>query len=401
MANSNPPTNRPRPPAAPNRPAGAPRPPTSAPARRRRWRIAPPAGANLNGAVFVITAVVVVVVAALLAFGYWDSYIRPAREAAVVVGDRSYNMTYFARRLRDRVESPTSAGLTLQQLPSLPARLGDEIVVEEVLVQRAGMLGLGVSDDEIDGTMAEQLSVPFSRDEQGQIQRTAIFTSSVRNALRRSGLSLAEFRRAAHAQALRTEMRQYFQRGVPAQAPAVRIRQIVVTDEAKAKELKQQLDGGADFAELAAANNLDTTVRANAGLREWTPKGGLPVAVEQAITDLPLGQVSDPIQDGDSYSIVRIEERADSREISEQERSALASKQFDDWMTEQRRALNARNYLALAGDDRIRYALEESGAIQTVQERSPGGANPLGGPGTVPQPRPVLPGSQPPAGGNP
>lgn len=313
-----------------------------------------------------VTGLVVLVVGLLVGYGYWNSYIRPARAPAVRVGERTYDMAYFARRMKAALNDPT-AGAASQQVFSLPQRLAQDIVDEEVFLQRAHTLGVGVSDAEIDRSLAERLGVAYMPDAEGNVMATPAFASAVRTALQRSGLTLAEFRRAAHAQRLRTAVRQHFQNQIPKELPAVRLRQLAVADEARAKELKQQIEAGADFAQLASAFSEDALTKEKGGLRDWAPQGYLPAEFERLAYSLPLGQLSEPFQNAGLWVILRVEERQDAREVGEQERDQLVTRRVNEWLADQRKMLGAVHYLDKR--DREMYALEHSGAIDILRRR--------------------------------
>jgi parvulin-like peptidyl-prolyl isomerase len=366
----------------PGKPA-VPAPKSTAPARSSArstpfWQRVP-ALTNQPATFIIAFAVVVVAVVALVAFGYWNSYVGPGRAAAVRVGDKTYNMSYFARRMKATINDPVSSGVSASQILSLPEQLATDIIEEEVLLQRASTLGVGASDAEIDGLMAEKLAVVFSKDDSGNIQSTPAFANSIRNALQRSGLSLAEYRRSVHAQQLRIAVRKHFENQIPKETPAVLLRQIAVADEAKAKELKTQIEGGADFAALVAALSEDSLTKDKGGLRDWAPKGFLPEEFEKEAYTLPIGGVSTPFQSSGKWVLYRVEERQDARELTEQERTQLASKQMSDWLDEQRKSLTTRSYLD--DQDRQEYALDHSGALEFIRNSNPAGRPTLPIPG--------------------
>lgn len=83
---------------------------------------------------------------------------------------------------------------------------------------------------------------------------------------------------------------------------------ILVADEAKAKELKAQIDGGADFAELAKANSSDTGSAVNGGDLGWFGTGMMVKPFEDAVVALKPGQVSDPIKTDFGWHIIKLNE---------------------------------------------------------------------------------------------
>jgi parvulin-like peptidyl-prolyl isomerase len=355
------------------------------------------------------TTVVILLVVGVLAYGYWDTYIRPAREAAVKVGDRTDNMTYFVKRLKLAL-SESGPSLNAAQIAAMPTQLAQQIIDEEVLLQRAKSLGVSVSNDDIDAYLAEQQGIPFTRDAAGHIQHSAAFENAVRSRLEASGLTLAEYRRAMHGELLQQQVRKHFEDTLPEALPAVHLRKITVADEAKAKDVKQRLDGGADFAQIAASESTDTATKSAGGLQDWTPVDLLPTELQQAVNSLSAGQVSDPIKVDNGYTIVKVEEKTDSRQLTDKDRTALADKQLNDWMTQQRAELHAKSYMV--DKARQNYALDKSDAVAIAARNSenapgqglPGGQtipiSPGGGlPSSMPQTSPGGTGGAAPSGG--
>lgn len=345
----------------------------------RGWRRVP-ALANHPATFIAATVLVILAVVVLVTLGYWNSNIRPGRETAVKVGSETYDMTYFTRRMRAILNDPVSAGTSQSQILALPEKLAKDIIEEEVFLQRANTLGVGVSDSEIDGMLAERLGVAFSIDGNGGVQNTPAFASAVRNVLKLSGLSLAEYRRSIHAQELRIAVRKYFDSQIPGETPAVLLRQLAVNDKAKAEELKQQIEGGADFASLASSLSEDSLTKNQGGLRDWAPKGFLPDEFEKPAYTLPVGKVSDPFESSGKWVIVRVEERQETRELTSQERDQAVTKRLANWVDEQSKDLNAKSYLD--DNDRKTYALSHSGAIDRIRNTNPAGGQRLPIPGS-------------------
>ena len=95
--------------------------------------------------------------------------------------------------------------------------------------------------------------------------------------------------------------------------PQIVGRQIVVTDKAKAQALLTQARGGADFAELARANSTENKDRggALAPLDGTQPRpvlqAALPTAVGEAAFRLTGGGITDVIESGGKFYIVKVE----------------------------------------------------------------------------------------------
>lgn len=82
---------------------------------------------------------------------------------------------------------------------------------------------------------------------------------------------------------------------------------ILVETEEKAKELVAELDGGADFAELARANSTGPT-GPNGGLLGWFGKGRMVAAFEEAVATMEPGDLSAPVQTQFGWHVIKLNE---------------------------------------------------------------------------------------------
>ncbi len=83
---------------------------------------------------------------------------------------------------------------------------------------------------------------------------------------------------------------------------------ILVETEEKAKELKAQLDGGADFAELAKVNSTDTGSGANGGDLGWFGVGMMVKPFEDAVIAATAGKVTDPVKSDFGFHLILVKE---------------------------------------------------------------------------------------------
>lgn len=82
---------------------------------------------------------------------------------------------------------------------------------------------------------------------------------------------------------------------------------ILVATEEQAKDLKAQLDGGADFAELAKANSTDGSA-AGGGDLGWFGPGMMVKPFEDAVIALQPGQISAPVQTQFGWHLILLAE---------------------------------------------------------------------------------------------
>lgn len=86
---------------------------------------------------------------------------------------------------------------------------------------------------------------------------------------------------------------------------------ILVETEDEAKEIKAQLDDGADFAELAREKSTGPS-GPNGGALGWFGKGQMVPEFEAAVLELEKGQVSDPVQTQFGWHLVTLNDKRKS-----------------------------------------------------------------------------------------
>ncbi len=86
---------------------------------------------------------------------------------------------------------------------------------------------------------------------------------------------------------------------------------ILVETEDEAKEIKTQLDDGADFAELAREKSTGPS-GPNGGVLGWFGKGRMVPEFEAAVLELEVGQISDPVQTQFGWHVIILNDQRKS-----------------------------------------------------------------------------------------
>ncbi|MDX1655121.1 MAG: peptidylprolyl isomerase [Candidatus Competibacteraceae bacterium] len=86
------------------------------------------------------------------------------------------------------------------------------------------------------------------------------------------------------------------------------VRTIVVADQAQARRLIRQLQAGGSFPALARQRSLDSNSAQQGGDLGWVVPGNLPQPLGQALEGLEPGQISQPIDLGQAWAILKLEE---------------------------------------------------------------------------------------------
>jgi peptidyl-prolyl cis-trans isomerase C len=86
-------------------------------------------------------------------------------------------------------------------------------------------------------------------------------------------------------------------------------RHILVDNEAKAKELRDKIAAGADFAQLAKENSLDTGSKEQGGLLGYLTPAQLVPEFGDKISKMQKGELSEPIKTQFGWHVIKLEDR--------------------------------------------------------------------------------------------
>lgn len=89
----------------------------------------------------------------------------------------------------------------------------------------------------------------------------------------------------------------------------VSARHILVDTEAEAKALKEKIDKGADFAQLAKENSKDPGSKEDGGNLGYFGHGQMVPQFEEVVFKLKKGEVSDPVKTQFGWHLVKLEDR--------------------------------------------------------------------------------------------
>ncbi len=107
------------------------------------------------------------------------------------------------------------------------------------------------------------------------------------------------------------EMETYYER----MKTEVEASHILVEDEETANEVKEKLDGGEDFADLASEYSTDGSAEQGGELGFFGP-GAMDADFEEAAYNLEVDEVSDPVETQFGYHIIKV---TDKREVEDVE----------------------------------------------------------------------------------
>jgi len=292
----------------------------------------------------------------IIGYAFWDDYWeeqgRPG-STAIQVEDTHYRLDYFASRLTMYVDQVSAQNPEAAQPNSALPAVSALLIQEETVRRFAGEMEVTATDDEIREEIASRLGI--TADDES-------FDVVLQQQLAGMELSETDYRQMVEAAVLANKLREKFLAEVPASAESVHYRQILVSEQAIADDIKQQIEGGGDFAALAAENSLDPATKDNGGDVGWVPRGVLDASTEELLFVLEPGEIITlPI--GGGVMLVEMLEKDGDHPVEEDRKEPLAVRLLTDWVREKQQTLSIVNYMDIVGggdQGKIEWALNRA-----------------------------------------
>ena len=242
---------------------------------------------------------------------------------AVVVNDDIIMESEVLKRKQDIIRTINRQQAAMPPEDELLRQVVESLIMESIQMQIGERAGVRIDDNTLNQTMeriAQQNNLSLEQFKQ-QLQADGVSYQETREQIRDEMIStrVREGRVGARIQITEQEIQNYLtsEAGkkqleaayllghillqVPEDASAAE----VAKAEAKAKDLQRQLNTGADFATLAAANSDDPSA-ASGGAMEWRKESQLPSVFLEYVPRLMIGEVSDPIRSPNGFHLIKL-----------------------------------------------------------------------------------------------
>ena len=323
--------------------------------------------------------------------------VPPAPDVWAVVNGEAVKRDEVEKYYRSRVTRETQEPSQEEAL-SLKLNILDELINNEILLERAKKLSLEASDGEVEDKFTEFKS-PYTEDEfQRQMKDRGFTVDDLKRDLRRqlSIQKLINKEVVAKVTITDQDVTDFYNQSrsqFNVAEPQYRIAQIVVTPrkdpllrnrknddattEAEARHkcatLLERLAGGADFATLAMDYSEDPTTATTGGDLGYVPESALSQsdpALKKVVLALKPGQTSGVIALRDSYRILRLiaREAPGQRDLADPQ----VQQTIRDTLRNRKEQLLRAAYLATARDEArvtnylARQVLESAGKLPAV-----------------------------------
>jgi peptidyl-prolyl cis-trans isomerase SurA len=304
---------------------------------------------------------------------------------------------YYRTRVNNEGPQPTQ-----EEALSLKLNVLDELINNEIMLERAKKLNLEASDGEVEDKFTEVKS-PYTEEEfQKRLKTGGLSTDDLKHDLRQqlsiqklmnrevvakisiTDQDIGAFYNANQAQFNIAETRYHLAQILvtPRKDEQIRNRKNDdATNEAEAqrkvKMLMDRLNSGADFSALAMDYSEDASTAANGGDLGYVSESGLnpprvdPV-LKKAVMALKAGQVSEPVVSRDGIHILKLitRETAGQRGLSDPQ----VQQSIRDTLRNQKEQLLRIAYLTTARDEAriINYLAQQ--VVETAGKLTAGGA---------------------------
>jgi peptidyl-prolyl cis-trans isomerase SurA len=350
----------------------------------------------------------VLAAALTLAYGCQKPLSQPAEGVWAVVDGKDITRTEVDKFYRTQL-NPDAPEPSQDEALSLKLNILDELINNQILLQRAKKLGLEAADGEVEDKFTEFKS-PYTEDEfQRQLKSRGYTVDDLRSDIRQQ-LSIQKLiNREVVAKITVTDQDvQDFYNQNRAQfnvsEPQYRLAQIVITphkdpglrnrknDDAttdaearrKAAALEQQLNTGADFAQVAMDYSEDPASSGSGGDLGYVPESSLSQsdpALKKAVLALKPGQISEVVVLRDSYRILKLvaKEAPGQRELSD----PAVQQSIRDNIRNRKEQLLRAAYLAIARNGAkvtnylAQQVVESAGKLPVVVAPKAAGAPPF------------------------
>jgi parvulin-like peptidyl-prolyl isomerase len=224
---------------------------------------------RLQRIIFGTGILVIVAVLGVMGVGWYLGWYQPLRETVIRVNDTEFNMDYYVKALEFHLQ-----GQSGQMVQFLINSVAQSIQQNELIRQETLKLGITIDDETVDQEL-ESRAFPVN-----QVTRDIVRTDLLINKLQD----------------------EYLEQQVPVFAEQKHIWAMFLENESQANEVRNRLEGGEDFAELAGELSLDNLTKTEQGDLGWRPKGVLTALMGTSIPDeyiftAEAGALSPPLHD--------------------------------------------------------------------------------------------------------
>lgn len=207
----------------------------------------------------------------------------------------------------------------------------EQMIDQELIRQAAEEMGISISDEELDSSIADIIAQSGGEEEFNQ-------------SLQATGTTYDDFKQMLLDQLLSEAVYASVTESINSVAEQVHARHILLPTRERAEEVLARLQSGEDFAYLAREYSEDISSRETGGDMGFFPRGVMPPEVEDVAFSLEVGEVSQIVQSQFGFHVLQVLER-EEREIAVEVFENLRQQTFMQWLQEQRESATIERFV--------------------------------------------------------
>lgn len=231
-------------------------------------------------------------------------------------------LTLSACGSSDNIVTSKSGNLTKEEFNKDLKEKAGKVVLRQAMLDKILLDKYKVSDDEAKKKVEELKKQMGDNFKAYLTQAGAKDEDDLKNKIK----TQIAFEKAVKASVTEKEIKNLYK-------PKLKASHILVKDEKTAKEIKEKLNNGEDFAALAKQYSEDSGSKEKGGeLPEFGP-GQMDPKFEDAAYKLEAGQVSDPIKSSYGYHVIKLTEKKELKPFDQEKdniRKELEQKRLKD-----------------------------------------------------------------------
>ena len=287
-------------------------------------------------------AFLILVVAGVIAFGYYKEFYSPPRVWAGSVRDVEFTMGDLVSRIRVLQGENRYRGGQVD-LSTVPFEYLQNLVHAEILRQQSPVLGIAIDDEDIDAQLRRQFTPTAEAGQEtdpGQLDRE--FKEAYSAYLTATGLSDQDYKVIIEERLSLRALALLLSQDIEEEQPHVEIQwiQIPVDGDILINEVETRLENE-DFTRIAQELNAASQFADGSGYVGWVPEGAFPKLDEALFGDagkglepLAVGAVSDAIFTNEDYYLIKILSASEVRPLSNVMGNKLLQESVDEWQNQ-------------------------------------------------------------------
>lgn len=195
----------------------------------------------------------------------------------------------------------------------------EQLIARKLIAQEAENVGIEVTEEEMDAEIESIIGESFEGSREEFLEVLEFYGISEESFREDARLNLLVRKLAmTRIELSDDELRGFFDenKNLFEQAEEIEVRHILVETEEAAAEVVERLEGGGDFAELAAELSIDQSNKDNAGYLGFFGRGVMVPEFEEAAFGMTVGEVSGVVESPFGFHIIELLDRRDAVEVT-------------------------------------------------------------------------------------